>query len=362
VDEDNGALAAFDCGALDADGDATLFAVAGDFATTGIATSIGVPSLEVTENVTAGVAASDPIVRQGRDRLFIINRFGADNVTILEKGTHALLDQISTGANSNPQDVVERGDLLYVAALGAPGVLVLDSTMPGAGVISTIDLSGVRLSADAPPLDPDGNPNCSTLALLGDNLFVACGLLDDGDPFLSPRGPGAVVVINLADAGAERRVFLLPHARPFGLLQPHGSDLVVATVPSFADSTMGCLARIFADGSGAECLAENAALGGFAASYRSCSTEDLVVSVTAGFDENDFGPFGSVVQVGDGTVSMALTSVDERPFDLARCPTGHIVVSQVQQGVRVFEPGGEQLTSSPLEIGIAPVQNGLVCY
>src|SRR5690606_37442985 len=120
-----------------------------------------------TQNAVAGVASTDPVVRRHGDRLYIINRFGADNVTVLDAGTLELVAQISTGPGSNPQDVAVDGDLLYVATMAGDGVAILDLTDPDAGVIDTIDLS---------PLDSaEDTPNCQTLALRGRHLMVACG-------------------------------------------------------------------------------------------------------------------------------------------------------------------------------------------
>src|SRR4051812_1556859 len=79
--------------------------VAGDFQSTGILSTVGAPSLEVTQNAVAGVASSDPVMRRIGDELFVINRLSGDNITILDSTTLSLTAQIATGAGSNPQDV-----------------------------------------------------------------------------------------------------------------------------------------------------------------------------------------------------------------------------------------------------------------
>src|SRR3970282_2434510 len=125
---------------------ATVFAVGTDFATAGIASTVAVPALEVTQGAVAGVASTDPVVRQFGDRIYVINRYGADNVTILDADTLALVAQISTGSGSNPWDVAVDGDRIYVAALAAGGLLILDARRPR---------DGGRESIVPHALDPD---------------------------------------------------------------------------------------------------------------------------------------------------------------------------------------------------------------
>ena len=77
----------------------TAFAVATDFVATGIASTIAIPSLDVSPNAVDGVASTDPVVRHQDGRLYVINRFGQDNVTVLEAATLQLIGQVSTGVS-----------------------------------------------------------------------------------------------------------------------------------------------------------------------------------------------------------------------------------------------------------------------
>jgi hypothetical protein len=339
-------------------GDATAFAVATDYASTGIASTVAIPGLQVNQNAIAGIASTDPMVRLHGDRIYLVNRFGADNVTILDARAGTLIDQISTGSGSNPQDIAVAGDTLYVAALAAPGVLVLDASAPSAGVVDTIDLSA---------LDPDdGIPNCSTLHLVGELLVVVCGVLDDNDQFLTPRGPGKVAVIDTRTATVED-VFELTHQRPLGLLQATaedgdlGGDLLVATAPDFVDLTQGCIERISRAGEPRGCAVANADLGGYASAYRH-HQGTLFIAVTTGFDSADFGPTGKVMTWSAGALGGDMTPPGQRAFDVATCPTGHLVLADAGGGLRVYDPSGAELTANPLDIGMPPVPNGIVCY
>lgn len=338
---------------------ATVFAVATDFATAGVASTVSIPGLEVTTNAVEGVASTDPVVRHIGDRLYIVNRFGQDNVVVLDAADLSLVAQISTGAGSNPQDVAVVDDLLYVAAYGSPGLVVLDLSRPDDGVIDTIDLSA---------LDPDGLPNCGTLVAMGREVIAVCGILDDAN-FLAPRGPGVAVWMQ-PGTGDDMVMATMSQIRPFGLAQTivTASLVMVPTVDDFANpSAGGCIEMIsFTAGPQTRCLVENADLGGFASAVAwDADQERLWVTVTTSFDEDDFGPLGNLVtaDITTGEVEPVTLAEGIRPMDLALCPSGHIALSDATRGVRVLAPNARlELTSSALDIGLPPVSNGLACY
>jgi hypothetical protein len=248
------------------------------------------------------------------------------------------------------------GDTIFVAALNAPGVLVLDLARPDEGVIDTIDLSDLDAA--------DGFPDCSSIAATGPGIVAVCGVLDEA--FL-PRGPGAVALID----GMSRTVIdtvSLTQVRPFGMAQvgADGASLLVPTVEDFASpGGGGCVERVVVTRDSAEsggCLAENMALGGFASGLAVDSPAGRVwMTVTSGFDPD---PVGTLVSVAAGGEPEPVALADDaRPMDVALCPTGHLVLSDATRGVRVLAPGASQeLTRAPLDIGLPPVSNGLVCY
>ncbi len=335
---------------------ATAFAVATDFATTGVASTISIPELTLTVPAVEGVASTDPVARLQGDRLFVVNRFGQDNITILDPARLTLIDQISTGAGSNPQDVARVGDRLYVAALAAPGLLVIDLTRPDKGVVDTIDLSR---------LDPkDGLPDCASVVAVGDQIVAVCSVLDEA---FTPRGPGQIALIA---GGVVVDTVSMTQVRPFGLAQaaPAGDSVLITTVLDFADLDAGCVESI-AVGKGtleaSGCLVDNADLGGMVSALAwNPAGDGIWMTVTTSFDEKDFGPHGDLVSLPAGGEPARVDLPEEvRPMDLAVCPTGHLVISDATRGVRVLAPGAErELTSVPLDIGLPPVSNGLVCY
>ena len=342
------------------------FAVATDFSTSGVASTVSVPGLDVTVNAVAGVATTDSVVRHLGHRLYVVNRFGHDNVTVLDDHDLSLVAQVSTGSGSNPQDVAAVGNTLFVAALSSPGVLVLDLDHPDDGVVNTIDLSA---------LDPDdGLPNCHTVVAVGDQIAAVCGILDD-DNFLSPRGPGVVAII---DAASHQVLTTVPltQERPFGfaLATPaagalHG-DILVPSVPDFGDlAGSGCVEEVTVTGAESAdlgCLVDNSRLNGYVSALAYDDTLDRVwFSVTTSFDPDDFGPHGyaAAFRINDDQMDPHLTSSGERPMDLALCPTGHVVISDATRGVRVFtNDTRHEITTAALDLGFPPVSNGIVCY
>jgi hypothetical protein len=321
-----------------------------------VASTIGIPSLEVRVNVIDGVAGGDAYVRHIDGTVYIINSFGSDNITLVDPLGPTFIEQISTGVGTLPQDVAVKGSTIYVAALSAPGVVVLDLDDPGAAP-GIIDLSAFD--------ENDGIPDCSSIYRVDDRLFVTCGLLQN----FSPVGPGKVVVIDTTDNSVAGS-FDLESANPFGLLQPTpadsalGGDLLIGAV-TFPDLMVGCLERISTGPAPASngCVVDNAELGGYASSYAHGSDDTLYIAVTEGFDP---GPISTVRRYDAATATLLpepMTPPEQSIFDLARCPTGELIMADAAAGgVRVYTEAGDELTGPVLNIGALPVSKGLSCY
>jgi hypothetical protein len=327
-------------------------AVATDFQSTGILSQVTVPDLVVTQDVVAGVASTDPVLRK-LDRLYVINRFGADNITILEPDSLTLVDQFSTGAGSNPQDVAEHDGKLYVVGLGIATVEVFDPSNLAGGAVDSIDLSA---------LDVDGQPNCGSIAAVGARLFVACALYDEN---FAPRGPGVVAVIDPVDG--DYTTITLDYASPIGLFRARGAELLLATVPSFGDLTMGCVERISAGETvpAASCLIDNAALGGYASGIAPIGdTGPIWFSTVTGFDPEDFGALGTLRKYDPtgAALGASVSPAEQRILDVAACPTGELFVADSAGGARVYRADGDELSTGLLDLGLPPVQGGLTCY
>ena len=326
--------------------------VGADFSSgTGLVSRLDLASLSMQTNAVAGVATSDPVIRHVGDKVYVINRSVGENVTILDAHNLLPVDQISTGANSNPQDVAVVGDKLYVPAYGTAGVVVLQNDQ----IAKTIDL-GTLLG------DPDGKPDCVSAYTVGTKVFVACGLLDAN---FMPRGNGKVAVIDTTTDHAT--AVTMPEKNPAGFfVQSPGGDLLISVVPSFDVFANGCVMRVPADGTTAPtCVPQltNKLLGGFvnAMSYGPDGKLWLAVVV----DKNFSTQSAQLVSFDGTTLSAAISGSSELITDLTACPDGSIVGVESTfgaTGLRVFRAGAE-VTTAPLPIGLPPVfSGGVVCF
>ncbi len=331
--------------------------VAGDFTpgAPGVMSSLDLETMELAQRVSpTGSVDSDPVIRRIGGELFIVNRSEA-NITILDAITLSLVEQLATGAGTNPQDVAVVGDELYVPSLGTPGVIVVER---GTGATRTIDLSA---------LDPvDGEPDCASIFVVGDEAIVACGLLDN---FVASL-PGAVAVIDTANGDAVE-TFELNNPNPFGLFQRMpasvGGHLVLPTVPDFSDFSSGCVEEIDVGARTATCAITNQQVGGLVGKIDFEDTGDTVIQWMA------VSSFGANGQVGN-VQGLDLTTDEHIPpvtpdtqvlIDLAICPGNLLVVSDATldaNGLRVYANGTE-MTTAPLAVGLKPGNsNGLLCY
>jgi hypothetical protein len=332
--------------------------VSGDFAAAGIVSTLDLPERTMHPAVVDGIAGQDPVIRHHGNELFVINRAGPTNITIVTADTLALVDQIGTGDGTNPQDVAVVGDKLYVAALATTGLIVIDRA--NANTQTTIDLSS---------LDPaDDHPDCVSVYAVGTKVFVACGLLDDS---FVPRGPGRVAVI---DATTDTLVdtLVLPAANPFSLFArtPTGSifagDLVIGTVPSFSDFSTGCLARISVGATPAAngCALTNAQLGGYA---NHIEADDALMWIAATGFTPTFESFGALLGIDLETGEpwpWPVSTPDQVITDLAVCPGGIVVAADTAltgKGIRVWDNAVE-VTTEPMPFGLPPAYGGnIVC-
>jgi len=334
--------------------------VAGDFTpgSPGVMSSLDLATTTVAQGVApTGAVGDDPIMRRFGSELFVVNRADGNNITILDAITFELVEQLATGAGSNPQDVAVVGNELYVPALGTSGVVVVER---GTGATRQIDLSA---------LDPaDGVPDCASAFTVGDQVFVACGRLDN---FVA-GGNGVVAVLDTADADAVT-TFELQNPNPFGVFErmplAAGGDLVIPTVPAFSDFSTGCVERINLEGTPtSSCAITNLTIGGLATRINFETTADATVMwmVSASFGIN--GAVGNVqgLDLDSDEHIPAITPATQVVVDFALCPGNEMVVADAtmaSNGLRVYGPDRTETTTAPLAVGLKPASShGLSCY
>jgi hypothetical protein len=329
----------------------------GDF---GVMAALDVTTLSVRHQVVpSGAVAEDPMLRKLGDELFVVNRASGNNVTIVDANTFELVEQLATGAGSNPQDVAVVGDKLYVPTFSGPGLVVLTR----GGGMATIDLAS---------LDSDGQPNCISAIAVDTDVYVACELLDEN---FQARGPGKVAVIDTA-TDTVRATLTLASKNPFGVFErmpeSMGGDLVIPTVPSFGDNSVGCVERITPGASpvalGCMLNLANADLKGYAAriDFQGDRSDGLQVMwvVASSFDTSPHGNLQAYDMTTGCLWGEPLTPDTDLIVDVVACANDFVVLADqttAANGLRVLQ--GAEVTDGPRPIGLKPGSNhGLVCY
>lgn len=170
------------------------YVVTTDFATGGLSV-IDLANRQVTPNVAS--VHSDATLRVYGGLIYVINRFGQDNIQVIDPGNHfATVKQFSTGNGSNPQDIAFLSTTkAYVTRYGSSDLWIVN---PSTGIQrGSISLAGFA--------DSDGLPEMAHLAIVGPWLFVACQRLTN----FAASNPSVVVVIDTrTDKVSDREPFV----------------------------------------------------------------------------------------------------------------------------------------------------------
>lgn len=157
------------------------FAVCTDFSTG----TLGVADL-ATRTVTPDVAdiGSDAVARWYQGLLYVVNRFGGDNIQVIDPSAgYATLRQFSVGNGSNPQDIAFVSPTkAYVSRYGSASIAIVNPATGGS-------LGSISL---APFADSDGLPEMARMVRVGRWLFVACQRLTG----FQPTNPSVIAVVD----------------------------------------------------------------------------------------------------------------------------------------------------------------------
>ncbi len=155
-----------------------------DFVTGGLS-AVNLTSRAVSADVAT--VHSDARARWAFGKLYVLNRFGADNVQVIDAAAgYGTLRQFSLGNGANPSDIVlVAPDKAYVSLYGTSFLRIVN---PDAGTLGpTIDLSAFA--------DADGIPEADRMGRFGRWLFVALQRLDRNGGF-QPTDTSLVAVID----------------------------------------------------------------------------------------------------------------------------------------------------------------------
>ncbi len=217
------------------------FVYATDFASGNLASvAFGAPPV-ATPNVAT--VCSDAVLRHHQGLLYVIERFGCDNVRVLDPANgFQLVRQFSVGNGSNPNDIVVVSPTkAYVTRYDSPDLWIVN---PSTGAF----VGAISLAAFA---DADDIPEMNRMALVGGRVFVTVQR-NDRDAFFSPTDSSAVVVIDpvtdmLVDCDAAApgvQGILLPFQNPTTELVVDPSGRLVVGCTGFYGANDGGVVRI----------------------------------------------------------------------------------------------------------------------
>jgi hypothetical protein len=312
----------------------------------GNASVVSLDDFAVTQRVAPAMAIStDAVLHAAGGAVWVVNRYGFDNLVLLDPGDFHVLRQFSTGAGSNPQDVAVRSPTRAFVPLSGGEVLDIDPTQPeGAEIRARIDLRGI-----------DANPTPTSAVLLGTELYVTLAFIDPST--YAPARVGMVVVIDTETNGVVAQIDLASE-NPFARMRAlgDGGPLVVNGAADFA-GTEGCFELVAPALRTASCLVTNQACGGWSGALAGGADGHVWAAVEAGFQADGtvchFTVDGTIIRAGIGAANGSFTDVTRGEGDEL------YVVDTTAPGLRVFDTATDtEVTSAPLDLGGVPAFAG----
>lgn len=308
-----------------------------------------------TVNADQAAVSSDAVLRYFSGRLYVVNRFGFDNILILDPANdYSTVQQFSVGNGTNPHDIeLVSPTKAFVTRYDTSDLLIVNpQTGAQTGTIS--------LAAFA---DDDGIPEMDRLALRNGRLFVSIQRLDRNN-FFSPTDSSQIVVIDAstnaivdANTGAPGvQGIVLPFQNPLTelVVDPAGR-LVVGCAGSFGLLDGGVVRIDPATLTIAATEITEAALGG--------EVNDIaLLNATRGFAVISDASFNTLLR----SYNRSTGATTGTPYSTAGFSIADIEINDrselwlcdrtpINPGVRVFDAAnGSQLTASPLGTGLPP--------
>ncbi|HKQ57886.1 MAG TPA: hypothetical protein VJY35_08445 [Candidatus Eisenbacteria bacterium] len=326
------------------------YIVTTDF-TTGALSVIDLDTRAVTPNVAP--IHSDATLRTYNGLIYVLNRFGQDNVQIIDPlDNFATRRQFSTGNGSNPQDIAFLSPVkAYVSRYGSADLLIIDPR-DGAqrGVISLAGLA-----------DGDGLPEMAQMTLVGPYLYVACQRLTN----FFAANPSVIAII---DTRTDRLVDAVP-------LTPGVQGIPLAGRNPFSDLVYDAAAN--------ELLV--ACAGDFGVTDGGIERINVSTRQSLGFAVTEAAVAGDIVDLAWNTAAHSYAVVSDAGFntsliawntagavlDTVYAPGGfsiadvavnnraevYVCDSQLATpGVRVFRAVADTLLAGPIVTGLPPNQ------
>jgi DNA-binding beta-propeller fold protein YncE len=295
---------------------------------------------------------SDATVKADGGYVFVINRYGQDNITVLDPADGlSLVTQFSTGNGSNPQDIAAiSATKAYISRLGSNSLLIVN---PATGAeLGSINLSGLALS--------DGIPDMAQMVKVGTKVFVLLQNLVDW----APAGPGILAVIDTAtdtliDADAST-----PGVQGVEISgwNPQSAAYNAATNRIYVSSSgdyynpavAGGIDSVNPDTFAASSVADKTALGGSPGSVAVVSSSKAYVAVSDSSFVNHIIPFNP----STGAVSASIYTPGGYTIGgIAVDPFGYLLVPDMSYetpGIVFIDTLTNTVAQGPVSVGLPP--------
>jgi hypothetical protein len=323
---------------------------------TGSASVVWLDSTYTTEKDVASIH-SDAIARYFDGLIYVVNRFGADNIQILDpaKG-FATARQFTVGNGADPHDIVVlRETKAYVTRYNRTDLWVVD---PSTGTkTGSVDLSVFA--------DGDGIPEMDHLLLMGDHLFVSVQRIDRdtwrpvGMSYLAVVDVSADTLLDVTPATTGTQAIALAATNPF-------SDVKVDT--STGNLYVACAGEWGTADSGVEAVNPTTLRSGGIVLAGTTVGGDItdveLVSAETGYAIITDASFHNVlVRFNPSTGDVTATVYAPGEFvlqDIERAPTGELFLtdrSVTNPGIRLYNvETGAEITNIPIDVGLPPFQ------
>ena len=315
----------------------------------GAVSVIDLDTLEPTLNVA--LTTDDVTLRWFDHRIWVINRYGGDNIMILADRDYHLQKQFSVrpapNVPCNPHDLLFLSTCRAVLSCYAqPAVYLLDPTAPvGQERVGEIDLSSLA--------DDDGLPEVSHLAQVGSRVFATVQRLARADGWV-PVGTSYVAILD-PEAQTLTGTIALESENPGGPLVriPGTADLLVAGNGAWDGQHAG-LERIHTDTDEASLALSADALGGIPTAFTVDASGCGFALITAPESYDT----GVVRYCLEGAVQACVPLGALEVSDVALTDDGRLLVTDrahASPGVRIYDSETcEEETTAPISTGFAP--------
>ncbi len=308
-----------------------------------------------TQTNVAGVH-SDAVSRYFSGLIYVVNRFGGDNIQILDpEDNFSTVLQFTVGTFSDPHDIfVVDNTKAYVTRYNTTDLWIVDPS--NGSNTGSIDLSGFS--------DADGTPEMDQMVRVGNHLFVTVQRLDRATTW-GPVGTSYVAVVDMEADTLVDTDSVTPGGQSIALVGSNpASDIRLH--PWTGKLYVSCVGFWGISDGGIEVI-----------DPVSFETEGFVITETAaGGDINDFvivsenkgyaivtdGDFYTVLISFDpstGTKTGTLYAPGDYVLnDVELSPDGELFVADrtpTLPGIRIFDIGDDtQITTDPVGVGLPP--------